>query len=113
LRNRWGMLAILFHARLTMSLQFQSVGAVAPLLGRNSGMSLADIGLLIGVYFTPGVALALAGGGLGRRRPREMDRQRRHGSISLSPPCSPVRCCCGRSTAWVHKAADLSKQLHG
>src|SRR5262249_33720379 len=50
-----------------MPLQFQSVGAVAPLLGANYGMSLADIGLLIGLYFTPGVALALAGGGLGQR----------------------------------------------
>jgi len=67
LRNRWGILAILFIVRLAMPLQFQSVGAVAPLLGANYGMSLADIGLLIGLYFTPGVALALAGGGLGQR----------------------------------------------
>jgi MFS family permease len=67
LRNRWGILAILFVVRLAMPLQFQSVGAVAPLLGSNFGMSLADIGLLIGLYFTPGVALALAGGGLGQR----------------------------------------------
>jgi MFS family permease len=67
LRNRWGILAILFVVRLTMPLQFQSVGAVAPLLGQNFGMSVADIGLLIGLYFTPGVALALAGGGLGQR----------------------------------------------
>jgi MFS family permease len=67
LRNRWGILAILFLVRLAMPLQFQSVGAVAPLLGSNFGMSLADIGLLIGLYFTPGVALALAGGGLGQR----------------------------------------------
>jgi MFS family permease len=67
LRNRWGILAILFLVRLAMPLQFQSVGAVAPLLGSNLGMSLADIGLLIGLYFTPGVALALAGGGLGQR----------------------------------------------
>ena len=50
-----------------MPLQFQSVGAVAPLLGSKFGMSLADIGLLIGFYFTPGIALALAGGGLGQR----------------------------------------------
>jgi MFS family permease len=67
LRNRWSILAILFVVRLAMPLQFQSVGAVAPLLGSNFGMSLADIGLLIGLYFTPGVALALAGGGLGQR----------------------------------------------
>ncbi len=67
MRNRWGILAILFLVRLAMPLQFQSVGAVAPLLGQDFGMSLADIGVLIGLYFTPGVALALAGGGLGQR----------------------------------------------
>jgi MFS family permease len=67
LRNRWGILAVLFVVRLTMAFQFQSVAAVAPLLGSNFGVSLADIGLLIGLYFTPGVALALRGGAIGQR----------------------------------------------
>jgi predicted MFS family arabinose efflux permease len=67
LRNRWGILAVLFVVRLTMAFQFQSVAAVAPLLGTNFGVSLADIGLLIGLYFTPGVALALPGGAIGQR----------------------------------------------
>ena len=67
MRNRWGILALLFVVRLAMPVQFQSVGAVAPLLGQDFGMSLADIGFLIGLYFTPGIALALAGGGLGQR----------------------------------------------
>ena len=31
------------------------------------GVGLADIGVLIGLYFTPGVALALPGGAIGRR----------------------------------------------
>ena len=31
------------------------------------GVSLADIGILIGLYFTPGVALALPGGAIGQR----------------------------------------------
>jgi MFS family permease len=66
-RNRWGILAILFVVRLTMAFQFQSVAAVAPLLGREFGVSLADIGVLIGLYFTPGVALALPGGAIGQR----------------------------------------------
>jgi hypothetical protein len=48
LRNRWGILAVLFTVRLTMAFQFQSVAAVAPLLGPKFGVSLADIGLLIG-----------------------------------------------------------------
>ncbi len=62
LRNRWFILAVLFVVRLTMAFQFQSVAAVAPLLGSEFGVSLADIGILIGLYFTPGVALALPGG---------------------------------------------------
>ena len=67
MRNRWGILAVLFVVRLSMAFQFQSVAAVAPLLGTNFGVSLADIGLLIGLYFTPGVALALPGGAIGQK----------------------------------------------
>jgi MFS family permease len=67
LRNRWSVLAVLFVVRLTMPFQFQSVAAVAPLLGREFGASLADIGILIGLYFAPGIALALPGGAIGRK----------------------------------------------
>jgi len=67
LRNRWGILAILFLVRLTIAFQFQSVAAVAPLLQQSFGVGLADIGILIGLYFTPGVVLALPGGAIGRR----------------------------------------------
>ena len=66
MHNRWFMLAVLFVVRLTMAFQFQSVAAVAPLLGPQFGVSLADIGILIGLYFTPGVALALPGGAIGK-----------------------------------------------
>jgi MFS family permease len=67
LRNRWFILAVLFVVRLTMAFQFQSVAAVAPLLGQNFGVGLAEIGILIGLYFTPGIALALPGGAIGQR----------------------------------------------
>ena len=67
MRNRWGVLAVLFTVRLTVAFQFQSVAAVAPLLGREFGLGLADIGLLIGLYFTPGVAIALPGGAFGKK----------------------------------------------
>jgi len=67
LRNRWGILAVLFVVRLTIAFQFQSVAAVAPLLGHDFGVTLAEIGLLIGLYFTPGVALSLPGGAIGQR----------------------------------------------
>ncbi|OAF06040.1 arabinose ABC transporter permease [Bradyrhizobium centrolobii] len=66
MRSRWGILAILFVVRLTIAFQFQSVAAVAPLLEKTFGVGLADIGLLIGLYFTPGVVLALPGGAIGR-----------------------------------------------
>jgi len=67
LRNRWGVLAVLFVVRLTMAFQFQSVAAVAPLLSGKFGVSLVDIGLLIGLYFTPGIALSLPGGAIGQK----------------------------------------------
>ncbi|MBH5389209.1 MFS transporter [Bradyrhizobium diversitatis] len=66
MRNRWGILAILFIVRLTIAFQFQSVAAVAPLLQQTFGAGIADIGILIGLYFTPGVVLALPGGAIGR-----------------------------------------------
>jgi MFS family permease len=67
MRNRWGVLAVLFFIRTTMAVQFQSVAAVAPLLSADLGFSLADIGILIGLYSVPGVALALPGGVIGQR----------------------------------------------
>jgi predicted MFS family arabinose efflux permease len=67
LHNRWGILAVLFVVRATMAFQFQSVAAVAPLLGSEFGVSIADIGVLIGLYFAPGIALALPGGAIGQK----------------------------------------------
>jgi MFS family permease len=67
LRNRWGILAVLFAVRGTIAFQFQSVAAIAPLLTSQFGASLADVGVLIGLYFAPGVALALPGGAIGQK----------------------------------------------
>ncbi|MDX8525370.1 MFS transporter [Mesorhizobium sp. MSK_1335] len=58
---------MLFVARTAMAFQFQSVAAVAPLVRGSLGASLADIGMLIGLYLAPGVALALPGATIGRR----------------------------------------------
>jgi MFS family permease len=67
LRNRWVILAILFTVRLTIAFQFQSVAAVAPLLGKHFGVGIAEIGFLIGLYFTPGIALSLPSGAIGHK----------------------------------------------
>ncbi|TJW51984.1 MAG: MFS transporter [Mesorhizobium sp.] len=67
MRSRWTILAALFVARAAFAFQFESVAAVAPQLSQSLGASLADIGILIGLYFAPGVFLALPGGTIGRR----------------------------------------------
>jgi MFS family permease len=64
---RWRMLAILFIARTAMAFQFQMVGALSPLFVANYGVGLADIGLLVGLYFAPGIVIALPGGSLAAR----------------------------------------------
>ncbi|HWB45592.1 MAG TPA: MFS transporter [Hyphomicrobiaceae bacterium] len=67
MHSRWAVLALLFTVRATMAFQFQSVAAVSPLLQHDLGVNIADIGTLIGLYFAPGIVLALPGGALGKR----------------------------------------------
>lgn len=64
---RWWILALLFFVRMAMSFQFQAVGALSPAFQQAFAVNIADIGLLIGLYFTPGLFLAIPGGALGRR----------------------------------------------
>ncbi|MBV9567588.1 MAG: MFS transporter, partial [Hyphomicrobiales bacterium] len=65
--DRWKVLALLFVVRTAMALQFQSVAALAPLLRHDLNVDIADIGLLIGLYLSPGIVLALPGGAIGKR----------------------------------------------
>lgn len=65
--DRWRMLAVLFAVRMTMAVQFQSVGALSPFIMADYGLGLADVGLLIGLYVSPGLVIALPGGAIGRR----------------------------------------------
>jgi predicted MFS family arabinose efflux permease len=65
--QRWVILAVLFLARATMAFQFQSVAALAPLLSKEVGITLADLGILMGLYLAPGMALALPGGMIGQK----------------------------------------------
>ncbi len=65
--NRWAVLALLFAARFSMAFQFQAVAALSPFLMDKFAIGLADIGLLIGLYFAPGVLVAMPGAAIGRR----------------------------------------------
>jgi MFS family permease len=63
----WIALGVLTAARAAMGFQFQSLASAAPELTKGLGLSQTDLGALIGLYFLPGVFLALPGGALGRR----------------------------------------------
>jgi cyanate permease len=67
MQPRWRALLVLAGARTSMGFQFQSLGAVAPGLMADVGIDYAELGTLIGLYFTPGLAMALPGAALGRR----------------------------------------------
>ncbi len=64
---RWRILDLLLLVRTTLAFQFQAVGALSPAFRDDFGVGIADIGLLIGLYFAPGFFLAVPGGALGRR----------------------------------------------
>lgn len=65
--DRWLALGVLASGRIAMGLQFQSVGAVSPLLAERLGIGGTELGVLIGLFALPGIVLALPGGLLGRR----------------------------------------------
>jgi MFS family permease len=67
LASRWLMLAVLFAARFALGYQFQSAGSVAPFLIRDFGIGYTQVGLLVGGFILPGIAISLPSGFLGRR----------------------------------------------
>ena len=67
IENRWLILFVLFLARTVMALQFQTVASTGPFLIDALSIDFASIGILIGLYMLPGVAIALPGGVLGQR----------------------------------------------
>ena len=67
IQNRWLMLAVLFVARTTMALQFQTVASTGPFLIDALAIEFTALGVLIGLYMLPGVVIALPGGMLGQR----------------------------------------------
>lgn len=64
---RWRVLVLLFLVRMTMAIQFQLVGTLSPAFQEAFKVGIADIGVLIGLYLSPGLILAAPGGALGRR----------------------------------------------
>ena len=67
LSNRWGILAPLFAVRTGMGAQYEAVAALSPLFMTDFSLSIADIGLLIGLYHAPGTVLAFPGGAIAAR----------------------------------------------
>lgn len=99
---RWGILALLFWARVGMGLQFQTLGSVGGDLGVAFGLDYAGIGLLIGLFMAPGLVLALPAGLAGRYA---SDRAL---AVSGRPhhPCHGIvciRCTCGICFSMVAK----------
>jgi MFS family permease len=60
------MLVLLFLVRMTMAIQFQMVAALSPVIEQAFAVTLAEVGVLIGLYFAPGAVIAMPGGALGR-----------------------------------------------
>ena len=67
MHERWLILAVLTIARTDMGFQFQSVAAASQHLIGRFDLSFAALGILIGLYLFPGVAVAIPGGLLAQR----------------------------------------------
>jgi MFS family permease len=65
--NRWLILIVLFIVRTATGIQYQSVASVSPVLMADLEIDYTRLGVLIGLYQLPGVALALPSGLLARR----------------------------------------------
>src|SRR5688572_33016912 len=65
--GRWGVLAVLCLARVSMGLHLQVVAAVSPFLIADLGLSYGEVGTLIGIFLLPGVVLSIPGGLISRR----------------------------------------------
>jgi predicted MFS family arabinose efflux permease len=65
--DRWRALAVLTAARTSLGVQFQSIASLSTDLMPGLGLSFATLGMLIGLYFLPGIVVALPVGALSRR----------------------------------------------
>ncbi|MEM6636395.1 MAG: MFS transporter [Pseudomonadota bacterium] len=62
---RWRVLGVLFLVRTAMAFQFQASAALAPFAMEYYGVGLAETGLIFGLYFAPGIVMALPAGAMG------------------------------------------------
>ena len=60
--NRWLILAILFLARFSLGFQFQTTGTLTPELMSEFSIDYSGIGLLVGLFMLPGIALSVPAG---------------------------------------------------
>ena len=60
--NRWLILAILFLARFSLGFQFQTTGTLTPELMGAFAIDYSGIGLLVGLFMLPGIALSVPAG---------------------------------------------------
>jgi predicted MFS family arabinose efflux permease len=67
MNDRWRALAVLTAARTTLGFQFQSIASLSADLMQSLGLSYAALGVLIGLYFLPGVVVSLPAGAASRR----------------------------------------------
>jgi predicted MFS family arabinose efflux permease len=67
LESRWLILALLFIARFALGYQFQSAGSVAPFIKPDLHIDYAQVGLLIGAFLFPGLAISVPSGFVIRR----------------------------------------------
>jgi len=63
---RWKILALLFVCRVSLGLQFQTLGSIADPLVVQFGFNYIEIGTLIGLFMLPGLLLSLPAGWVGR-----------------------------------------------
>lgn len=63
---RWRILLLLITARLSLGLQFQTMGSTSEYIIADFQISYAEIGTLIGLFMLPGLFLAIPAGFAGR-----------------------------------------------